>query len=149
MARWLPALLLGIAGGLLTLSAFLQPAIAAHSGASAQRECRTTVGRPIVRACVRSRVQHLGGKRRAHVRACRADATPAVRACVVRTVPHIVTHCRETIGRPMVQACVQRRMQDEAGPRRHFVEACRLSISWAVRACVLRTAAAPPTTRNR
>ena len=29
---------------------------------------------------------------------------PAVRACVQRTVPHLVEHCRATVGRPMVQA---------------------------------------------
>ena len=117
-----------------------QMASAAHTGASAQKECRATVGRPIVHACVRSKLQHVGGRRHHHVPACRADASPAVRACVERTVPHIVAHCRETVGRPMVQACVQNRMQRQGGPRRHFVEGCRMSRSWAVRACISRTA---------
>jgi len=135
--------------GILMLPALLQTANAAHSGASAQKECRATVGGPIVRACVRSKLQHVGGKRHDHVLACRADATPAVRACVERTVPHIVAHCRETVGRPMVQACVQKRIQQEGGSPRQFVEHCRMSMSWALRACVSRTAHAKPTRANQ
>ena len=125
----------------LTLAAVPQAAHARHTGASAQKECRAIVGRPIVRACVRSKLEQMGGKRHQHVLACRADAAPAVRDCVERTVPHIVAHCRETVGRPMVQACVQNRVQREGGGTpRQFVEGCRMSISWAVRACVSRTA---------
>jgi hypothetical protein len=135
--------------GATTLTVFPQTSNAWHSGASAQKECRETVGRPIVHACVRSKLQHVGGKRHHHVPTCRADATPAVRACVERTVPHIVAHCRETVGRPMVQACVQNRMQREGGPPRHLVEACRMSISWAVRACVSRTAHVMPAAVSR
>ena len=135
--------------GLLTVVAFPQVSVAAHSGASAQRECRASVGRPIVQTCVRSKLQLIGGQRRHHVASCRADASPAVRACVERTVPHIIAHCRETVGRPMVQACVQKRHLREGGSPRYFVETCRMSISWAVRACVSRTAAVVPTTRNR
>jgi hypothetical protein len=119
------------------------------SGASAVRECRATVGRPIVQACVRSKVLNEGGRPRAHVRACRTDAMPAVRACIQRTVPHIVEHCRQTVGRPMVRACVQDRVLGEGGPPRRFVEQCRQSISWAVRACVWRSAAATPTGESR
>jgi hypothetical protein len=131
--------------GVLTLAALPQTAHARHSGASAQKECRASVGRPIVHACVQSKVQHLGGKRHHHVSACREDASPAVRACIERTVPHIVAHCRQTVGRPMVQVCVQKRAQREGGPPGQFVEGCRMSISWAVRACVSRTAhVAPP-----
>jgi hypothetical protein len=144
MAKGLTGLLAAFVFGVLMLPAFLQTSNAAHSGASAQKECRATVGRPIVRACVRSKLQHIGGKRHQHIPACRADATPAVRACVERTVPHIVAHCRETVGRPMVQACVQKRIQKEGGSRRQFVDDCRMSISWAVRACVSRTARAAP-----
>ena len=113
MRRSVPAKLAAVC---ILMPPTLQPqANAAHSGASAQKECRATVGRPIVHACVRSKLQHVGGTRRHHVWTCRADAKPAVRACVERTVPHIVAHCRETVGRPMVQACVQDRAEKEGG----------------------------------
>jgi hypothetical protein len=134
------------AGSLAFVITMVPPQAVAHSGASAVKECRMTVGKPIVQACVRSRVQHQGGKPRNYVRACRTDATPAVRACVQRTVPHLVEHCRNTIGRPMVQACVRDRVQSDGGPPGRFVEPCRLSISWAVRACVWRSAAMTPAT---
>jgi hypothetical protein len=133
----------GLAGrvlGVLALAALAQTAHARHTGASATKECRETVGRPIVHACVRSKLQHVGGKRHHHVPACREDARPAVRACIERTVPHVVAYCRKTVGRPMVRACVQNRIQREGGPPGQFVEGCRMSISWAVRACVSRTA---------
>ena len=140
------SLLAGLAVGFLTSAGVMSPLQAAvHSGASAVRECRATVGRPIVQACVRLKVRHEGGRPRAHVQACRTDAIPAVRACIQRTVPHLVEHCRQTVGRPMVKACVQDRMQSDGGPPDRFVEQCRLSISWAVRACVWRSAAASPT----
>jgi hypothetical protein len=126
--------------GMSMLAIFPQTSNARHSGASAVKECRATVGRPIVLACVGSKLQHVGGQRQRHIPACRADAAPAVRACVERTVPHIVAHCRETVGRPMVQACVQNRIQKQGGSPRQFVDGCRMSISWAIRACVLRTA---------
>jgi hypothetical protein len=134
--------ILGLACGLLISGAtMIPPQAAAHSGASAVKECRMTVGKPIVQACVRSRVQHQGGKPRNYVRSCRTDAIPAVRACIQRTVPHLVENCRSTVGRPMVQACVRNRVQSDGGPPDRFVEQCRLSISWAVRACVWRSAA--------
>ena len=38
--------------------------------------CRNTVGRPIVQAC-------MGGNRNGDLEACRAQATPKVRACVI------------------------------------------------------------------
>lgn len=141
--RRLPA---GITGGLLiyVVATMIPPQAAAHTGASAVKECRATVGRPIVSGCVRSRVLHQGGAPRTHVRACRIDAIPAVRACVQRTVPHLVENCRQAVGRPMVQACVRSRVQGEGGPPDRFVEQCRLSISWAVRACVWRSAAVTP-----
>lgn len=129
------------AAGLLLAVFTTQPqAASAHSGASAMAHCRATIGRPIVQTCVQSKVQHLGGLRRQHVAACRQDARPAVRACVQRTVPHLVEHCRATVGRPLVQVCVRDRVQREGGPGRRFVEHCRLSVSWAVRTCVRRSA---------
>ncbi|MDP3690746.1 hypothetical protein [Bradyrhizobium sp.] len=136
-------LLAVVAGGLVIsgVAMVMPPRAAAHSGASAVKECRATVGKPIVQACVRSRVQHQGGKPRNYVRACRTDAIPAVRACIQRTVPQLVENCRKTVGRPMVQACVRNRMQSDGGPPDRFIEQCRLSISWAVRACVWRSAA--------
>ena len=94
--------------GLLLVAVAMQPrAASAHSGASAVAHCRATVGRPIVQACMQSKIQHFGGARRHHVATCRQDAKPAVRACVQRTVPHLVEHCRATVGRPMVQACTR------------------------------------------
>jgi hypothetical protein len=146
--RWhLPAgsVSTGLAAGLLTFAVSMVPLQAlAHSGASAVKQCRMTVGKPIVQACVRSRMQYQGGKPRNYVRACRTDAIPAVRACIQRTVPHLVENCRSTVGRPMVQACVRNRVQTDGGPPNRFVEQCRLSISWAVRACVWRSAAVTP-----
>ncbi|MDO9061305.1 MAG: hypothetical protein Q7U92_20100 [Bradyrhizobium sp.] len=141
---------LQLAAGLLTFVVSMIPLpSAAHSGASAVKECRSTVGKPIVQACVRSRIRHQGGKPRSHVRTCRTDAIPAVRACVQRTVPHLVENCRQTVGRPMVQACVRSRVQSDGGPPDRFVEPCRLSISWAVRACVWRSAAVTPAAAGR
>ena len=147
LRRHLPA---GLAAGLLAfVITMVPPQAAAHSGASAVKECRMTVGKPIVQACVRSRLQHQGGKPRNYVRACRTDAIPAVRACIQRTVPHLVENCRNTVGRPMVQACVRDRVQSHGGPPDRFVEQCRLSISWAVRACVWRSAAVTPAPGGR
>jgi hypothetical protein len=143
-------LLAGLAGGLLMSVVTMIPQQAeAHSGASAVMECRSTVGKPIVQACVRSKVRHLGGKPRAHVRACRTEAIPAVRACIQQTVPHLVQHCRDTVGRPMVQACVKNRVQSDGGTPDRLIEQCRLSVSWAVRACVWRSAAVTPAAGGR
>lgn len=141
--------LAGLAVGSLIAVAMIPPQAAAHSGASAVKECRSTVGKPIVQACVRSRAQHEGGNPRKYVRGCRTDAIPAVRACVQRTVPHLVENCRNTVGRPMVQACVRNRVQSDGGPPDRFVEQCRLSISWAVRACIWRSAAVTPAAGDR
>jgi hypothetical protein len=130
------------AAGVLLAVLTMQPqGASAHSGASAMAHCRATIGRPIVQTCVQSKIRHSGGLRRQHVAACRQEARPAVRACVQRTVPHLVEHCRATVGRPMVQACVRDRVQREGGPGHRFVEHCRSSVSRAVRICVRRSAA--------
>jgi hypothetical protein len=140
--RWNERPFAASAAGLLLLVLAIQPeAASAHSGASAMAHCRATVGAPIVRACVQSKIRHSGGMRRHDIATCRQDARPAVRVCVQRTVPHIVEHCRMSVGRPMVQACVRDRVQRDGGPGRRFVEDCRLSVSWAVRTCVWRSAA--------
>ena len=132
-----------VAGLLVVAVTMLPRGASAHSGASAMAHCRATVGRPLVQACVHSKIQHLGGLRRHHVGACRQDARPAVRACVQHTVPHLVAHCRATVGRPMVQACVRDSVQREGGAGHRFVAQCRSSVSWAVRTCVRRAAEVP------
>ena len=53
------------------------PAAQALSLEAARENCRMTVGRPIVQACMRAS----GGA--GNIEACRAQATPTVRACVM------------------------------------------------------------------
>jgi hypothetical protein len=138
-------LLSRLAAGALALGLCIAPQLAAagHTGASAIRECRMTVGKPIVQSCVRSKVLQHGGHPRSHVQACRTHATPSVRSCVQQTVPHLVEHCRETVGRPAVRACIQERMRTVGGRPYDFIDQCRLSVAPAMRACVRRAAAGP------
>lgn len=64
-----------LAFGVLVLS--LQPARAELSKEAAIENCRNSVGRPIVMACMR------GSGGMGNLEACRAKATPQVRACVM------------------------------------------------------------------
>jgi hypothetical protein len=110
----------------------------ADGGTSLQRaieHCRQKVGRPIVQGCMREQ-----GKGAAF-EGCRAHASPSVRVCVRRTmlavygrahVDQAIEHCRQTVGRPIVRACM-------GGSRRHHgadLQACRARASPKVRACV-------------
>src|SRR5436309_3007872 len=63
--------------GLLTLVG-AEPA-SALTIEQARENCRATVGRPIVQACMR-------GSATKNIEACRAQATPKVRACVQATM---------------------------------------------------------------
>jgi hypothetical protein len=97
--------------------------------------CRQTAGRPVVEACMSEQ-----GKR-AEFEGCRARASPSVRACVRRAmiavhgrahVERAIEHCRQTIGRPIVRAC----MGGNRGSGRADFQACRAQASPKVRACV-------------
>jgi hypothetical protein len=96
--------------------------------------CREKVGRPIVGACMG---EHGKG---AQLEACRARASPSVRACVRRSMiatvgrarfRQTVEHCRQTVGRPIVRACM-------GGNRGASLHACRAQAFPKVRACVRR-----------
>jgi len=68
-----------------TASLLAWPALAIDTDAVIER-CRETVGRPIVQACVRAKVQHSGGPWQQYVEGCRPTAKPAVTACVAKVV---------------------------------------------------------------
>jgi len=122
---------------------------AAFSFDEAIERCRQTVGRPIVRACMWSRRWDATGQSGgANLNACKAWATPRVRACV-RTamtaafgrakVEQTIEHCRQTLGRPIVKACMSS-LRDSAiaTNRAAALEACRARATPQVRSCVRR-----------
>lgn len=49
-------------------------------------KCRETVGRPIVHACVRAKVERNGGPGQQYIEGCRPQAKPAVQACVAKAL---------------------------------------------------------------
>jgi hypothetical protein len=104
--------------------------------------CRATVGRPIVWACVQERLITEGGRPRQHVVGCRERARPAVKGCFQNAMMGVIADCRESVGKPIVQACVRLRIQSEGRFLIEQVESCRKSAYSAVRACVWRTSAA-------
>lgn len=116
---------------------------AAFSFSETILRCRETVGVPIVRACVAE-----GGR---DFDACRARASPQVRACVRKamvaaygwtSVRGAIEQCRQSTGRPIVRACMgegHAGLGREGGPR---LAACRLKAFPQVRACVRRTLSA-------
>jgi hypothetical protein len=117
---------------LLVVSAAAEP-LAALTLEQAVGHCRETVGRPIVQACLGER-----GTSGAF-ESCRRNATPKVRACVRDTIvgakgrsifQSALERCRETVGRPVVQACMR-----QSGPSRDL-DACRGKAAPKVRACV-------------
>jgi hypothetical protein len=121
--------------------ACVQRAMIASSGRGdiqqAMEHCRQTVGRPIVETCMRS------GGSGAALEACRTQASPRVRACVraglIAAYGRIrfretIEHCRLTVGRPIVQACLGGRRARVEGS--FDLEACRAKASPRVRACV-------------
>src|SRR5665213_828194 len=69
--------LAGLAVGLILVG--VQYASAALTKEAAIENCRATVGRPIVQACMGGR----GNPGSGNIEACRALATPKVRACVI------------------------------------------------------------------
>lgn len=71
-----------VAAGLITLVAVVAASerASALSQEQARENCRQTVGRPIVQACMQGKGG--GGDREANLAACRAGVTPRVRACV-------------------------------------------------------------------
>jgi hypothetical protein len=121
--------------------ACVQKAIIARRGRGdiqqAREHCRQTVGRPIVQTCMRT------GGNGAALEACRTQASPRVRACVRAgliaaygrtTFREAIEHCRLTVGRPIVQACLGGRRTGVEGSL--DLEACRAKASPSVRACV-------------
>jgi hypothetical protein len=103
----------------------------------AMEHCRQSVGRPIVEACMRT------GGSGAAFEACRANASPRVRACVRAGLiaaygrtnfRETIEHCRLTVGRPSVLACLGGRRIGVEGS--FDLEACRAKASPKVRACV-------------
>jgi hypothetical protein len=97
--------------------------------------CRKTVGRPIVMACMGAKSGEVTG---VDFDACRAKARPRVRACVRRAmvaaygsskVEQTIEHCRQSVGRPIVKACM---ITGAAAS----LEGCRSKASPHVRACV-------------
>jgi hypothetical protein len=121
--------------------ACVQKAMIASSGRGnieqAMEHCRQTVGRPIVEACLKN------GGNGAAVEACRTQASPRVRACVRAGLiaaygrtrfQETIEHCRLTVGRPIVQACLGGRRTGVEGSI--DLETCRAKVSPRVRACV-------------
>lgn len=97
--------------------------------------CRNTIGRPIVDACMNARGKGV------ELDACRLEAAPKVRTCVQEAtagdggranLANAIAHCRNTVGRPIVEACL--------GAQGHGAafEQCRTKASPNVRACVRR-----------
>jgi hypothetical protein len=107
-------------------------------------QCRQSVGRPIVQACMGTSRITAEADRAAALAACRTKASPRVRACVQRAmiaaygwprVESVIEQCRQAIGRPAVNAC----MTAAPSGRIPDLEACRLRAAPHVRACVRRT----------
>jgi hypothetical protein len=110
------------------------------------KRCRQTVGRPIVRDCMSGKS---GDVRGVDFDACRARAAPRVHACIREAmilafgyakVERVIEHCRETLGRPIVKACM---IDAQPGAKRATrianLHACRAKASPQVRGCVRRT----------
>jgi hypothetical protein len=131
--------------GLFSVVTGADPASAFSFDQTIER-CRQTVGRPIVRACMSAKSDAVTG---VDFDACRAKASPRVRACVRRAmivafghakVEQTIEHCRQTLGRPLVKACMRGGHARANGATRVAnLEACRAKASPQVRACVRRT----------
>jgi hypothetical protein len=131
LAVFLGALIVGPA----TASAFSFSRTVVH--------CRQTVGRPIVQACMVGSFEW-ARDRAAALAACRTRASPRVRACVQRAmiaaygwrmVESVIEDCRQSIGRPAVDAC----MTGGFAGRAPDLGRCRAKAAPRVRACVRRT----------
>ncbi len=127
-----------------TLAVCTEPASAFSFDETIQR-CRQAVGRPIVEACLAGRHASTPAHRKWALPACRTQASPRVRACVQRAmivaygwpkVEGVIEQCRQSVGRPAVNAC----MTSGAGPQGiPDLETCRQKATPQVRACVRRT----------
>ena len=86
-----PALISGVLGGIVqgailggaigvaVLAAFAAPALALSKDAAVEN-CRATIGKPFVQACVRGMGGRNSGDFEANLASCRAQITPKVRA---------------------------------------------------------------------
>ncbi len=111
----------------------------AATAAEALANCRLTVGRPVVQACIQQRLHAVGGMAEQHVSQCREKASPAVKGCFQNAMKDVIQNCRLTIGKPIVQACVRERISSAgAFDTSHFFE-CRKNAFAPVRACIWRT----------
>lgn len=107
-----------------------------------RERCRQTVGRPLVRACMSAKRHEVTG---VDFDACRAQASPRVRACIRRAmivafgrskVEQTIEHCRQTLGRPIVIACMRGHVRVDGAARLANLDACLAKASPQVRACV-------------
>jgi hypothetical protein len=125
------------------VQACVQEATAGPDGrtklAHAIAHCRSTVGLPIVQACLNA--QGHG----ALFEKCRTQASPNVRACVRSSMiaaygranfMQAVEHCRETVGRPIVRECLGGRHLGNRDASSADLGTCRAKASPSVRACV-------------
>ena len=127
---------------------------AALTANEALENCRASIGRPVVRACVQQRMQRDGGFPQQHVPGCRQIATPAVRSCFQNAMSQTIAGCRASVGKPIVEACVQARIATDGRFRIEQIQDCRKTAFGPVRACIWRTsstggeATTPPGTRQ-
>lgn len=112
-------------------------------------DCRASVGRPVVRACIKSRLQAQGGMPIQHLSTCREVASPAVRGCFQTAMKDVIASCRASVGKPIVQACVGERVKSEGRFLFEFIADCRKTAYNPVRACVWRNSSAPPPTLSQ
>ena len=132
---WIAAFALLIAG------IFPLDRAAAISASETLENCRATIGRPVVRACVQNRLQRNGGYPQQHLSACRETASPAVRSCFQTAMKDVIAACRRSVGKPIVEACVHAHVASEGRFRFEQIEACRKNAFGPVRACVWKTSA--------
>jgi hypothetical protein len=127
-----------------TLVVCTEPAWAFSFDETIQR-CRQAVGRPIVEACLAGRHASTPALRKSALPACRTQASPRVRACVQRAmivaygwpkVEGVIERCRQSVGRPAVNACMTSGASPQGVPD---LEACRQRAAPQVRACVRQT----------
>lgn len=130
---------LGVA--VLFTATFLYEHAVAAVASEVLANCRATIGRPVVQACVQERLHAQGGLPIQHVPACRKIASPAVRGCFQTAMKDVIAGCRASVGKPIVQACVGARVKSEGRFLFEYVATCRKFAYDEVRACVWRTAA--------
>lgn len=83
LARSRPAL--WVMQAVIAAAMAASPAAAIDTDAVIEK-CRESVGRPIVQACVRAKVQKSGGPGQQYIEGCRPQARPAVQACVAKVL---------------------------------------------------------------